>query len=85
MKKRPLATIQCVTRTTFPGPTFPPLTGSAEVAALRISQKNIRTSIHLLGSAFKLPTQTGERCEVSVVFNLNQEVDIFGVLFVGGN
>jgi hypothetical protein len=61
------------------------VTGAADVVALRISQKDIRASIHLLRPAFKLPAQTGQRCEVSLVFDLNQKVDVFGVRFVGGD
>jgi hypothetical protein len=83
MKKRPLAAIQRVTCQALSRPAFSPATGAADVVALRISQKNIRPAIHLLGSTFQLPAQTGQRFEVSLLFDLNQEVDIFGILFVG--
>src|ERR1043166_7839745 len=78
-----LATVQRVARSTYPRPTFLPVPGSADVVTLRIHQKNIRASIHLLRSALHLPAETGQRLEISFVFNLNQEVDIFGILFVG--
>jgi hypothetical protein len=52
---------------------------------LSIGKKNIRTSIHLLSPAFDFPTQTGQRFEVNLVINYDQEVDVFRILFVSCN
>ena len=63
----------------FAKDTFLPVTRAADAVALRITKKNIRAAAHLLSPPLHLPAHPGELSEASLVFNFDQEVDVFGI------